>query len=305
MQNTPPEGREWFRIRAAYWRARREGPRRVVQLAARRVIRPAWFAGILLWLAGCMVPGGGAPPTPTPSPTATASSANTDADADTWTLLETGIERRVYAPSSGFFTRITAIRIDPNAVDFQVHYRPGDPQTISGWREQLPAAAVIFNTNFFDRNDEITGLLFADGVRYGDPFRRRGGTFYIDDGVPGIHSNLTAPYSGQQYDQAVQAFPMLMQDSQRAYFDTRPDRSTRRTVVAIDSEGRVVVLVTTFGGITLLDLAVFLAESDMNLVTALNLDGGGSSMLGVLAGDADTAFASFDPVPAVMAVTPR
>ncbi len=302
MQITPPEGREWFRLRAAYWRARREGPRRMMQLGLRRVVRPAWFAGIILWIAGCIAPNTSTLPTQAPTPAPTAA---TSASANAWTALQTGIEQRVYNPSAGFFTRITAIRIDPAHVDFQVHYQPGNPQTINTWREQLPDAAVIFNTNFFDRNDEITGLLIADGVRYGDPFRRRGGTFYVDEGVPGFQSNLTAPYAGQQYEQAVQAFPMLMLDGQRAYFDTRPDRSTRRTAVAIDSEGRVIVLVTTFGGITLLDLAIFLAESDMDIVTALNLDGGGSSMLDVTAGESQTTFVSFDPVPAVMAVTPR
>ena len=38
-------------------------------------------------------------------------------------------------------------------------------------------------------------------------------------------------------------------------------------------------MVTSLSGLTLLDLAEYLPTTDMNLVDALNLDGGGSSML--------------------------
>ncbi|MEO0563986.1 MAG: phosphodiester glycosidase family protein, partial [Chloroflexota bacterium] len=235
----------------------------------------------------------------TPVPTATAPAA------ELWQSLGPGIERRVYTPSSGFFTRITAIRLEPSLFDLRVHYQPGAPQFIDGWDTTLGDAAVIINTNFFDRQDRVTGTLFTDGQQFGDPYRRRGGIFYVDGDTIGIESNLVRSYNGEQYDQAAQAFPMLVTDGAQSYFDTRSDRATRRTVIAVDVTGRVVVLVTSFGGITLLDMASFLASSDMQLVDALNLDGGGSSMMHVDVGNTDFSVNSFDPVPAVLAAYPR
>ena len=220
-------------------------------------------------------------------------------------MLAPGLEQRVYIPGRGFLARVTAIRIDPAHYELRSHYLPGEPQLLHEWDASLPEAMVIFNTNFFDRQDRITGTLFADGVQYGDPYRRRGGIFYMQDGQPGMQSNLVRPYSGEQYDQAVQAFPMLITNGAQSYFDTRPDRATRRTVIGVDTSGRVVVLMTSFGGMTLLDMAQFLANSDLALTDALNLDGGGSSMLRLEAGPANISIPSFDPVPAVIGVYRR
>ncbi len=301
MAQHPPDSRTLFRLRKALWRWRHAGPRRLLSMARRRAFNPAYVAGVALWLVGCTMQTIQPSATPTPTPTATPAP-----NADAWTTLAPGLEQRVYRPSSGLFTRLTAIRIDPARYDFRAHYQPGDPQLLAEWAEAYPNAAVIFNTNFFDRADFAQGMLFADGVRYGEPYRRRGGTFYVQRGVPGIESNLVRSYAGEQYDQAAQAFPMLVTDGQQSYFDTRPDRATRRTVVGMDSSGRVVVLVTSFGGITLLDLAEYLAASDLDLVDALNLDGGGSSMLQIKTGEtAEVTVSSFDPVPAVFAVYPR
>lgn len=299
MTHHPPDAHTLFRLRKALWRWRNAGPRRLFHMARRRAFNPAYIAGVSLWLVGCVMQP--APP-PTPLPTATA----VPTDDDTWTRLAPGLEQRVYRPPSGLFTRLTAIRIDPARYTFRVHYQPGEAYLLTEWAAAYPDAAVLFNTNFFDREDVAQGLLFADGVRYGESYRRRGGTFFVQNGVPGIESVLVRPYAGEPYEQAAQAFPMLITDGAQSYFDTRPDRATRRTVIGMDSEGRVVVLVTSFGGITLLDLAAYLAASDLGLVDALNLDGGGSSMLQVQAGDtAAVTVGSFDPVPAVMGVYPR
>ena len=300
MTPHPPDVYRYFQLRKFLWRVRREGTQRSIRMAWRRAQRPTWLMGSLIWLMSCTL-SAGTPPTQTPLPSATPTAPSNDA----WQSLAPGLERRIYNPPSGFFTRLTVLRIDPGSYDFRVRYRPGEPLMAEEWAATYPEAAAIFNTNFFDRNDEATGMLFEDGVRYGDAYRRRGGTFFIRDGVPGIQSNLVQPYSGEVYDQAAQAFPMLMTDGSQSYFDTRPDRASRRTVVAIDQQGRVLVLVTSFGGITLLDLATYLPTTDMNIVDALNLDGGGSTLLAVNTSETSLIIESFDPVPAVFAVYPR
>jgi len=298
MAQYPPDDVRHFRVKKVRWRWRNAGPKRLSRMAVRRAMNPAYMVGVMLWLVGCTMQ------VVQPTPTATAAPV-TPTTSDEWETLQGGLERRVYRPSGGLFTRVTALRIDPAQYDFRVHYQPEAPAFINEWDEALPEAVSIINGNFFDRTDRITGLLFADGVSYGEPYRRRGGTFYLRGGVPGIQSNLVSPYAGEQYDQAVQAFPMLVTGGQQSYFDTRADRATRRTVVAVDSQGRVVILVTTFGGLTLLDTAEFIVNSDLGIVDALNLDGGGSTMLHVDTDSDTSTLASFDPVPAVLAVYPR
>jgi exopolysaccharide biosynthesis protein len=99
---------------------------------------------------------------------------------------------------------------------------------------------------------------------------------------------------------------MLMLNRTQAYTDTAQDRFTRRTVVAQDVNGHVVLVVTPLIGLPLLDLSQYLSTTDMNLVNALNLDGGGSTLMYLnTAGIPEYVVTSLDPVPAVLAVYPR
>jgi exopolysaccharide biosynthesis protein len=51
----------------------------------------------------------------------------------------------------------------------------------------------------------------------------------------------------------------------------------RRTVIAQDKEGRILLMVAPQAYFTLHQLSVYLTESDLDLDIALNLDGGGST----------------------------
>lgn len=266
---------------------------------------------ILVWItlfSGCNLienpPPSGLTPIFLPA-TATAPSAG--AVSQTWQLLSPGLEQRTYLPPpENEVTKLVALRIDPAHLTFRVHYRPDAPLTIRQWAEMLPDAVAFVNANFFDDNGNVLGLLVADGQIYGSPYTDRGGTFLVQNGQPRLRSNIVEPYLGEPLEQAVQAFPMLMLDGAQAYTDTAQDRFTRRTVIAQDANGRIVLLVTPLIGLTLLDLSMFLAISDMNLVNALNLDGGGSTLMYLNAsGTPDYIVTSLDPVPAVLAVYPR
>lgn len=235
------------------------------------------------------------PATLEPSPTVTSA-------PQTWETLLPGLEQRSYRTVIGG-TILQSVRVDPGLYSFRVHYRPGDPLTIDQWKEILPAAQVIVNVNFFTPEHTILGLLVSDGVLFGQSYTDRGGTFYVQDGVAGIRSNLEQPYVGEPFEQAIQAFPMLVLRGQQAYSSTRDLRPARRTVIAQDAQGRIVLLATPGFGISLYDLSAFLPTTDMQLVTALNLDGGGSTMMSVTA--ADYTLRSIDPVPAVLAVYVR
>lgn len=227
-------------------------------------------------------------PTPLPAP-------------ELWETYAPGLERRTYTPNS-FLSQIIAVRIDPAFYTFRVHYRPGEPFTLQDWVETLSGVEVLVNANFFDINHQILGLLVSDGVVYGQSLRNSGGTFAIQDTLPRIWSNTIEPYTGQLLEQAVQAQPMLVLDNEPVAIRGQ-DRISRRTAVAQDTQGRIILLVTPLLGLTLRDLSDFLAASDMEIVRAFNLDGGRSTMMYVEASSYELF--SVDAVPSVLAVYSR
>ena len=251
-------------------------------------------------LTACVLP----PPTATATPVSAPDTPPNPADAAGWDTLATGLERRLYTLPGAIMGQVLALRVDPAHFEFRAHYQPGEPLRLEQWQATLPEAAAIVNANFFDPEHRVLGLLVSDGVAHGVPYTGRGGWFAVEGGAPVVRSTTAQPYNGEPLEQAVQAFPMLVQDRQAVYATADGDRVTRRTAIGQDDQGRIVLLVTPAVGVTLADLSAFLATSDMGLVNAFNLDGGGSTLLGISAGTSYRLI-SRDPVPAVLAVYPR
>lgn len=251
----------------------------------------------LLLVGGCTLM---AAPTPTPLPTPTPA-------ADGWETLAPGLERRILLPDAdNLLSQLIVLRVDPARYTFRAHYRPGEPLNLLQWRGELPDAAVFVNANFFTPEYQILGLLVADGVVYGQAYAGYGGTLAVKNGLPAVWSNIVRPYQGEALEQAVQGFPMLVADGQPAYANSDRDRVTRRTFVGQDAQGRIIVGVTPLLGLALVDLSVYLPTTDLGLVNAVNLDGGGSTMMSVLMpGAPEYRLLSLDPVPAVLAVYAR
>jgi len=237
--------------------------------------------------------------TPTPGPTATPLAVSE------WEMLAPGLERRAYTPPDNGFGTLIALRIDPNLYALRAHNRPGAPLTLDQWRGTLPDAVAFVNANFFDPQDNALGLVIADGIAYGQSYTDRGGMLQVQNGVPRVRSLLNEPYFGEALEQAVQAFPMLVSNGEAAFNNTVGDRASRRTVAAQDAQGRIILLATPLLGLSLTDLASYLPTTDMGIANALNLDGGGSTMMSISAGATPYSLASLDPVPVVLAIYPR
>ena len=219
---------------------------------------------------------------------------------DGWDVLAIGLEQATIREGAVIFQ---AMRIDPQYYDFRAHYRPGEALTIEEWSGELPDAEVIINASFFTPEHTILGLLISDFATYGVPYTDRGGTFYVAGDAVGIRSNITDPYRGENFSQAIQAFPMLVVNGQPAYNNSQDTAISRRTIIAQDTDGHILLMVTSGFGMSLYQLSQYLAESDLNIVNALNLDGGGSTMMSIAS--SDTTIVSLDPVPAVLAVYGR
>ena len=236
------------------------------------------------------------------SPTTTAvTPATTVPPAKGWQELAPGLELHRSLATGSLFGQAVALRVDPRLFQLRAHYVPGEARTLDAWLTALPGVTAFINANYFDRDLRVNGLLVADGVSHGQPWLTRGGTFLLRDGPPILESYQERPWRAGNLRQAVQGFPMLVLDGQPAY--RRSGSPARRSVVALDRSGRVLLLVTPLLGTSLAEMAAWLASSDLEIESALNLDGGGSTMFYVHAAE-PLRLPSLDPVPALLAVWP-
>lgn len=237
-------------------------------------------------------------------PTATSRPQPTVAPKPAWQEIDKGLQWRKLIPGGDELAQLVVVRIDPQRYRFRAMYRPGEPLSLTGWRQLAPAASLIVNANFFDERHRALGLVVSDGMASGRAYSDRGGAFLIHDGQPAIVS-YRAPslLKAKGIEQAIQGFPLLVEGGEQTYFADGKGERTRRTIIGIDRGGQVLIMVAPFLGLSLADLSAWLPQTDLDIAAAFNLDGGGSTMM-ALPG-ADYFQPSLDRVPVVLAVYPR
>jgi len=271
----------------------------------------------LLLVSGCslLLPPPTPTPTPLPSPTSrptwtpypTAVPTSTPEPPDTgWQTVQPGIElRQVRVETGDVAERLTIIRLNSDTVRFRVHYDPIAPRSVSGWAERLQPLLVV-NGGYFTPENETTGLLISDGRIWGTRYGEFAGMLAVtpDDGVS-VRWLRDQPYDpGEPLKEALQSFPVLIKPGGVMGFPADADdgRPARRTVVAQDYQGRIIIIVAPRGYLSLHELARFLAESDLDLDVALNLDGGYSTGLWLQSDGLIVNIDSLVPVPSVVSV---
>lgn len=236
-------------------------------------------------------------PTPTPIPTVSIS-------ADGWQEIRSGVHiREMYRDPKAKSDRVFVVRMDPLKVDFHVQYQPDAPLRVSEWYSNSRALIVI-NSSFFDQAHRAVGQITSDSVSGGQPHERMDGAFYLTAVGAAVWplEGWVKP-AGMQVIESVESFPMLLLPGGLLNPNIANDpRTARRTVVAVDRSGNVLFIVTPGGTFTLYGMAVWLANSDLNIDTALNFDGGSSSGLAVWTPQGVWGFDSANKVPAVIAV---
>jgi exopolysaccharide biosynthesis protein len=220
-----------------------------------------------------------------------------------WVTVGTGIEYRKLTVNN---FEMTVVRVDPTQVYFRVHYRPEDPLSFSAWRNELIDAAVFVNGSFFDENNQALGVLVADGNQYGYSLTGFGGMFQVDpNGVARVRSLVQEPYQGEFLQQAVQAFPMLIEvGGVAAPTGEGFDVPSRRTVIAQDFQGRILLMSTGLAGtLSLNDLQSWLLNSGLDLNIAVNLDGGKSTAMSLnRQGETPLLVPALSDLPVILAV---
>lgn len=251
------------------------------------------------------------PPTATLTPTATLPPPDWEAltPGIAWTTLW------VEAPEEAVQVPITAVRIDPALTSFQVFYDAEEPHTIEEWHGLINADLVV-NGGFFSGDNRPVGRLIIDGYLYGAPFGTEGrigtpGLFAVLDDAASIYALGYADYNprGLRFDEAIEAYPMLLLPGRTVAYPNpppeRPGQRARRTIIGIDEEGQVIILVVDYSIFTLRELANWLATSNLPLDMALNLDGGRSSGMVLSTGGVYDVTPSYVSLPIVLAVFRR
>ena len=250
------------------------------------------------------------PPTAMPASTPTVRVAPTptvEPDDTGWQSLGNGVELRrlLVADGSGATNRLWLARVDPARVRFRVVYDPANPRPVGEWFADVKPLLAV-NAGYFTEDYRATGLVISDGVRSGQSYTGFGGMFAVRSDRVEVRWLVAKPYnSSEPLRHAVQSFPMLVHSGGQPGVGDDDGKLSRRTVVGQDQRGRIVFVVSPDLFFTLKSLAAFLAASDLELDTALNLDGGTSAGM-MMAGPAGpVGVDSWIKIPAVIVVDAR
>ncbi len=251
------------------------------------------------------------PPTLQPTPTlqlpaAPQATATAAPPLDSgWEPLQPGLERRtvqLLAENGRPAEQLTLLRIDPALFDFRLGYSPGLPKTLATWQAET-GALIVVNGGFFTEAYVATGLIIVDGQASGSSYVGFGGMVTMGDGGVEVRSLRERPYAPtESFDYALQSFPMLVLNGESAYQNPDLDRA-RRTVVGVDEDGRLLLILATRGSFTLTEFSSTLASADFGLVNALNLDGGTST--GLILANPPESIPAFLAVPSVITISPK
>ncbi len=211
------------------------------------------------------------------------------------------------AASKRFKGNIFVVRIAPDSVLFRIYYHPGQRQTVARWAAEYPGAFLVVNASFFDRSGRPIGL-----VRIGDDILRpattnpESGQFTVANEIPEIGPLVKDEKPGTGYSESFESHPLLIANGQIVQFADNPSARNRRTILAKDTQGNVLIMFTSSVELSLTESAQWLQDSGLNVITALNLDGNGSSQLHIRAsGDFSQLVQGYAAVPVVLAVFPR
>jgi exopolysaccharide biosynthesis protein len=250
-------------------------------------------------------------PSATPFPTNTQKPTSTPIKPDSgWVSLRSGLERRminILDESGQHLEALYLLRINPEAFLFRIEYQT-PPKTLGDWQKDT-GALILVNGGYFRVEGDIyipTGLTIINGQVIGNTYGDYAGMLGITDLGPELRWMAQEPYTpGESIESALQSFPLLIKPGGVLGFPRQNEdyKQARRSVIGRDFEGRFVLIVASHGIFTLHQLSLFLAESDLNLDIALNLDGGPSS--GILLADPYEEIQSLSPLPVIIAVYTR
>jgi uncharacterized protein YigE (DUF2233 family) len=230
--------------------------------------------------------------------------------ASGWSVLQPGLERRVievYDNQNQHVESVHIWRLDQKYFRMDVAYAER-PRSLETWQQETNAAIVVNGGYYSIENERYfpDGLTISNGQPFGRSFAGFGGMLAIDQNQAELRWLAQEPYNAlEPLQAALQSFPILVEPGGQLGFGAEREShaSARRTVIAQDRDGRILLIIAPQGYFTLHQLSAFLTESDLNLDIAVNLDGGGST--GILVANPREVIPPTRPIPFVILVYPR
>lgn len=212
----------------------------------------------------------------------TASTNTTRAYQEDWLKLADGLNFRetpLYTESSStnqpiLLDVVTVFKFNPKKYNFSIQQDTTTPITVSEWQENADAFFVS-NGGYFLEDNSAAGLLKIDGEQFGKNLTANSvGEFIINNNnQPNIKINSDI----EDIDNLIQSYPLLVRSDGVESIEEDSGQTAPRTVIAKDSDGSFLFIFTQSYHFSLYKLQNWLAESDLDLTIALNLDGGPSS----------------------------
>jgi exopolysaccharide biosynthesis protein len=202
---------------------------------------------------------------------------------------------------------VVITKIEPDQYNFRIVEDREQPKTIAEWQEQLSDEHIIINGSYFDEQNAPTGGLIIDHELVGGALTNDGENGYtaalqIIDNQPQIlhlpNQNLD---TNSQF--ALQSFPTLIANGE-GLIKTDSHKRARRTVLAQDVHGKIIIITTKSRYFSLYEMMQYLLQSDLDIETAINLDGGPSTGLSMQFGTFNYEVPSL-AVPHVLVITPQ
>lgn len=181
---------------------------------------------------------------------------------------------------------VTALRIDPSIYSFSLSIQSGaDGERVDSFGNRNEADIAI-NGGFFGEKEPGKGLfpvgyLNIGNKSYSKPWSRSGGFLVIRDGHPGISPTM-AGIPGNT-NAVLQSKPLLIEPGGIWAMNTNLGNIRRRSLVCLQPDGNVVLLVISGLGMSLFEAGWLMRERTVGgffeCDAALALDGGGSTQI--------------------------
>lgn len=174
---------------------------------------------------------------------------------------------------------VLVIRLDSPVEFIPHHFRSEgleEPLTADGWAKHL-GAPLVFNAGQYDEDMNHLGWLKSSGKWLTSHQKKQWMGLLlsgpVDNGVWARIGDLESLDASivERYQHALQSMMLVDHTQKIRVRDT--DRAACRSVLAEDTQGRL-IFIQTQGAVTLADLARWLVKTELNIVRAMNLDGG-------------------------------
>ncbi len=166
-------------------------------------------------------------------------------------------------------------RIDPAKWTFRVKTDASGSHDLRGWMAETGAALVVNGSYYAPNKQPVTPLLSDGKLTAPKRYVTRNGAFVASSKFAAVvnlrGSSWQKAFAGRS--NALVSFPLLVVNGTAAKVggSTRP---ANRSFVAQDKAGKIVIGTTSLAPVSLQEFATLLAGLKLELVTALNLDGG-------------------------------